>query len=340
VHIGTSITKKRQGCRCIFISPFTSKGLYDRPSMNTAAESTTWDSILHNLNVVDQAQLVEWAETVAEGFPFCAKDHPNYYFYDHCVSRGRNLTLGMEDACAIAAACGNLHVLKLLRSLQIPWGSETCEMAAKYGHIELLKWARKEGCAWCARTCHSAAQYGQLEVLKWARENGCDWYQHLICVDAAEGGDLNVLKWLRGQDCSWHNLVCAYAVKNGFLHMLSWVRQQHLPCPWDQSTSLAAVICGDLATLQWAAFHGCAIDAGSCEHAAKNGHLRVLQFLREHDCQWTQSTCRCAAEYGHIEVLIWARANGCPWQLDECRFQAQKKRHSEVIEWIDKQIIN
>ena len=146
-------------------------------------------------------------------------------------------------------------------------------------------------------------------------------------------------KWLRQQGCPWHMLVCAYAVKNGFLHMLQWVRLQQPPCPWDDATTLAAVICGDLATLKWAAFHGCVIDVGSCEHAAKNGHLQVMKILRVHDCQWNKSTCRCAPEYGHIEVLIWARANGCPWQLDECRFYAQKKRHSEVVRWIDKQII-
>ena len=80
-----------------------------------------------------------------------------------------------DSLCALAAALGQLEILKWLRENNFPWDEETCRRAASGGHLEVLQWACANGCPWNEDTCKYAANGGHLEVLQWARANGCEW---------------------------------------------------------------------------------------------------------------------------------------------------------------------
>ena len=43
------------------------------------------------------------------------------------------------------------------------------------GNLEIMKWLRSEGCPWGASACRGAASNGHLDVLKWAVDKGCPY---------------------------------------------------------------------------------------------------------------------------------------------------------------------
>jgi len=55
-------------------------------------------------------------------------------------------------------------------------GNEECVgMAAASGNLEVLKYAERNGCDGTLDTCSNAAIAGNLEMLKYAHEMGCEW---------------------------------------------------------------------------------------------------------------------------------------------------------------------
>ena len=80
-----------------------------------------------------------------------------------------------RELFVLACECGNLEIMKWLKSEGCPWDASACSGAAKGGHLETLKWLRSEGCPWDERTCERAASRGHLDVLRWAIDNGCPY---------------------------------------------------------------------------------------------------------------------------------------------------------------------
>jgi len=74
--------------------------------------------------------------------------------------------------CALAASCGHLSILKLLRKAKFGWNELTCALAALRGHLDCLRFAHKNGCPWDSSTCSNAA-YDQFKCLRYAHKNGC-----------------------------------------------------------------------------------------------------------------------------------------------------------------------
>ena len=70
---------------------------------------------------------------------------------------------------------------------------------------------------------------------------------------------------------------------------------------------------GHLETLKYLLEHGCPVNAGTCEGAAKQGHLETLRYAHEMQCPWDERTCAAAAEGGHLDCLQYAHEKGCPW---------------------------
>jgi hypothetical protein len=183
--------------------------------------------------------------------------------------------------CCIAARKGNLTVLKLFRSIHLPWDRSTCAAAAENGHLDVIKWCHENGWPWDENTCANAAKNGHLDVIQWCRENGCPWDEN-TCWNAAENGHLDVIKWCRQNGCPWNAWTCASAAKNGHLDVLQWCRQNG--CRWDEWT---------------------------CKRAAKYGHIDTLKWCRQNGCEWYQSTCKHLERGGYYDVLQWSFENGC-----------------------------
>jgi len=133
-----------------------------------------------------------------------------------------------DSLCALAAALGQLEILKWLRENNFPWDEETCRRAASGGHLEVLQWACANGCQWNERTCTGAAQGGHLEVLQWAHANGCPWHSW-TCSMAARGGHLEILQWARANGCPWDHRTCANAMASGHFELLSWAQANGAP---------------------------------------------------------------------------------------------------------------
>ncbi len=68
-----------------------------------------------------------------------------------------------------------MEVLRGLHRAGYSIPDDCCAMAAANGQLAVLKWACEIGCDRNENTCYSAAVNGHLEVLKWSRENGFKW---------------------------------------------------------------------------------------------------------------------------------------------------------------------
>jgi len=77
-----------------------------------------------------------------------------------------------EEICAFAAKGEHEDILKWVIDNGCPC-ELTCNIAAAYGDLNMLKFARKNGLPWSINTSRSALIRGHFDVLEWAVENGC-----------------------------------------------------------------------------------------------------------------------------------------------------------------------
>lgn len=153
------------------------------------------------------------------------------------------------EACAAAAAGGQLEMLQFLRSLSPPfaWDKTTCEQAAAGGHLELLIWARSNGASW----------YHEAPI-------GTSWNHDMVCK-AAECGHLDCLKWIfangfpktgkwvhgvpEGQeDTDQNQYMAMYAYDKGQHHVLEWLESNGFDCKiaHDRQRQRAAAVAAQL----------------------------------------------------------------------------------------------
>lgn len=85
-----------------------------------------------------------------------------------------------------------------------------------------------------------------------------------------------------------------------------------LGCPWDASTTTAAVRSDSIATLVYALDNGCPCDANTSLAAAQCGDRRSLKLLHEHGCPWDARVSQAAAESDNALCLRYCVENGCP----------------------------
>lgn len=81
-----------------------------------------------------------------------------------------------EKACTMAAAIGNLELLKQLREKGVPINEEqACKEAAFYGHLEVMKWIGDsfQSVWWFDGITTAAALGGRLDCLKYAVDKNC-----------------------------------------------------------------------------------------------------------------------------------------------------------------------
>lgn len=79
----------------------------------------------------------------------------------------------IDTACSVAASCGQLRSLILLRERNCPWTERTTLCAAAAGSLECLRYAHENGCPWTQRTVLCAAAYNHLECMRYAIDHGC-----------------------------------------------------------------------------------------------------------------------------------------------------------------------
>ena len=76
----------------------------------------------------------------------------------------------------LAAAGGNIILLKTCLYYGMSLTNEIFEVGVKYGQLDVLKWLHEKRCPWTSWTswsCAGAAENGHFEILKWLHENKC-----------------------------------------------------------------------------------------------------------------------------------------------------------------------
>ena len=82
----------------------------------------------------------------------------------------------------MAASQGNLEMVKYCVANECPIDERACAWAARCGHLEVLKYLREEVKApWGSDTASWAAGYGRLHILEYLVEREYDQYDE-ICV--------------------------------------------------------------------------------------------------------------------------------------------------------------
>ena len=68
-----------------------------------------------------------------------------------------------------------IPIIKLLRNSGYPWHPSACATAADCNNLNLLRWLRFSGCSWDESVCNNAVINDNLDILKYAHETGCTW---------------------------------------------------------------------------------------------------------------------------------------------------------------------
>lgn len=164
--------------------------------------------------IVDSGCVVDEAEECAAAYAGnldCLK-----FVYDTYRRDQLDLPKGPK-LCGVAAAKGNLEVLKFAHENGYEFDVWTCAEAAANGHLSCLKFAHETGCPWDVKTMHGAAVKGHLDCLAYACERGCSWYPFFLgtTADVAAAGQLECLKYLHEHGCLWHKKTLCRALRNG-----------------------------------------------------------------------------------------------------------------------------
>ena len=102
-----------------------------------------------------------------------------------------------EDTIEAAACKGNLEMVKYCVANECPIRTKACAWAARCGHLEVLKYLHEEAkVPWDPATDAWAAGGGHLHILEYLVERKYDQYDNYACFLAAEFGHLDCLKYL------------------------------------------------------------------------------------------------------------------------------------------------
>ena len=164
-----------------------------------------------------------------------------------------------EKACAWAARCGHLEVLKYLHEeVKAPWESCTSSWAAGGGNLHILEYlVERKYDQYETYACFLAAEHGHLDCLKYLHETAkAPWYSDTAWI-AADSGQLHILEYLVEREYDeYDENACRYAAENGHLDCLKYLHET-AKAPWDGY-----------------AFQG----------ARKNKHHDCVQYLLDNDC--------------------------------------------------------
>lgn len=156
--------------------------------------------------------------------------------------KNNKMIQNISDIYTCASKNGHIHILEWAHNKGVVWDNAlTCASVAYCGQLDVLKWLRSIGCPWSCITTMEAAKGGHLDVLIWAFENGCDMHDG-VCAYAAQGGYLNVLKWARSKGLPWGNYTMWWAAIEDRLDILKWAHENGCICDHTRSENLRRYI--------------------------------------------------------------------------------------------------
>ncbi|EFJ47755.1 hypothetical protein VOLCADRAFT_104992 [Volvox carteri f. nagariensis] len=215
-----------------------------------------------------------------------------------------------------AAGAGQLHVCKLLRRRNCPWGNALAA-AAKAGHRHVCEWTVAEGGPlYMEAVCSAAQAVGTAGkppppplVLSQGQRGAV-----LAAAACSLTSDWEAkVKWLEQEGYPRTAAACKSAVsikdKHGALDRLKWLCSRGYPvdaCAWDR-----AMAKGNTAAVRFLVVEKNVRPSEGREEsimcAAYQGRLSVLRYLHESRCSrlYPQMLSKYAANGGQLSVVAW-----------------------------------
>ena len=185
-----------------------------------------------------------------------------------------------------AAYQGNLEMVKYCVANECPINEKACAWAARCGHLEVLKYLHEEVKApWESCTSSWAAGAGNLHILEYLVERKYDQFEIYACFLAAEFGHLDCLKYLHETaKAPWYSDTASVAADRGNLHILEYLVEREYD-EYDENACRNAAENGHLDCLKY--LHETAKapwDGYAFQGARKNKHPECVQYLLDNDC--------------------------------------------------------
>jgi hypothetical protein len=291
--------------------------------------------------------------------------------------------------CSSAASQGLLTTLQWLLKNGCKWNAHTYIAAARHGHLHVLKYMRSSEipCPSSYKAYVAAAEGGHTNVMQLlhAQFQPGNYVNTLAAYAAAKHGRLNVIKWMKNKnafsDVSMYNDIASTAAYYGHISILRWFLLHEQPSAvLNNVTSNASARGGSVRAIQWLYEHECPMSAISCANgvcegtgsmpmiswilnnlpiqhtwntdmlivAAGNGHVDIVEWLHyTMFVPWDIRAPTLAAKNGQITMLRWLAMQQppCPINMRACRQQAEISRWlkpncpeiAAVIEWLNTQ---
>jgi len=116
-------------------------------------------------------------------------------------ANGEEYTKNQEEFCDSVALTNDLALLRWVREeKECAWDWRTGGMAAALGNLEMLKYCVENGCEVHEGTCVTAARKGHLECLKYLREKNCPWKASTVYY-ARKNNHIDCLKYALKLKC-------------------------------------------------------------------------------------------------------------------------------------------
>lgn len=180
--------------------------------------------------------------------------------------------------------------------------------------------------------------YQSVSLLTWAAQNGCALEGRLRAITASLG-DVEAMVCLESMGCEFDETTTAAAALGGNLDTLRWLREKPNPCAWDETTTDNAAGGGHVELLSWAYDRGCPVSDDTCELAVGSGQLNMLRWLLTHEdedlCGCPSNDClfTVAMQHGHAHVMDWLlREVGVTPDEGHAQYAVEIGR-VEMVEW-------
>jgi hypothetical protein len=134
----------------------------------------------------------------------------------------------------MAASQGNLEMVKYCVANECPIDERACAWAARCGHLEVLKYLREEVKApWGSDTASWAAGYGRLHILEYLVEREYDEYDEYVYMNAAMNGHLDCLRYLHETaKAPWDEDAIRSAHEENHPECVQYLLDNNCPLPW------------------------------------------------------------------------------------------------------------
>jgi hypothetical protein len=157
-----------------------------------------------------------------------------------------------------------------------------------------------------------------------------------MCAYAALKGRTKILKYLNYYGYRWSSTAYVMAILGGHLDIIELLYNRS--CPLNATVLVFAAYYGNLDIIKYLHDIKCPHNELVCAYASFGGHIDIINYLRNNGYPWNHKSCKLATIGGHLGVLKYLHSNSCFWDDRKVHFQALKRGHTEILEYLREKI--